>query len=86
MKNEIPKFILVVSCLAITALLTGLVLAAWDDNKATYAEASSYISQIQNKNKDLENDGWTCPSCGRTNDKYDVNCASCGKKNPWRND
>lgn len=84
MKNEIPKFIVVVTCLAITALLAGLVFAAVDDNKATYAEASSYISEIQNKNKDAE--GWTCPSCGYANDKYDATCSHCGKKNPWRND
>ncbi len=86
MKNEVPKIIVIVACLAISALLAGLIFTMIDDNKATYADASSYIYEVHNKNRNIEDDGWTCPACGNINDKYDKECDICGEKNPWRHD
>ena len=86
MKDVIPRFMVVVVMIIITALLTGLVFTMIDDNKATYKEASAHIDTLQNKEKNIEEITWRCPNCGFENARYDLKCISCGRKNPWHKD
>lgn len=84
MKEAIPKFMVAVVGIAITALLAALIFTMFDDNEMTYKEASKHIETLDNKERG--DDGWTCPECGTINDKYALKCRVCGEQNPWRHD